>query len=380
MILGDMGADVLKVENPGNTSGRRAADSDSEGVKTFDEGLKAFSSTHNPLQRNKRSIALNLKDEKAKKIFFKLVENYDVLVEEFRPGVAERLGIDYNTLKEINPRLIYCAVTGFGQNGPYSQIAGHDINYISIAGILGLIGESADSEPVIPLNMIGDLAGGGMQGALGVLLALVAREKTGKGQMVDISMTDGALTLIATFLSDAYNTGIFPRRGGTFLSGNLPYYRSYPAKDGKFISVGCMEPWFYANLCRALGKEEFITAQNDPNKYPEMEAAFREAFSSRTQDEWMEILNKSDLCASKVYDLEEVETDPQIAHRKMIVELDHPSGGKIKQVGISIKLSDTPGEIKRLAPVLGEHTEEELLKLGYAKEGIEALRQSGAIA
>lgn len=379
MILGDMGADVLKIQDPAIVSMSRAASlGNEEVVAPFRDLLKGLLSPHNPLQRNKRSIFLNLKNEEARNIFLKLVEKSDILVEELRPGVAQRVGIDYETLKKVNPRLIHCAITGYGQDGPYSKLAGHDINYLAMSGVAGLIGER-DRDPAIPLTVIGDFAAGGLGGVIGVLLALAARERTGRGQFVDVSMTDGILHLIGQYIATSYQMGEFPKRGETPVSGQDPAYRYYPCKDGKYISVGCIEPWFYANLCQALGRDDLISFQHDLEKREQVEKAFCEAFSSKTRDEWFETLRQLDICVAPVYDLDELEHDPHLAHRQLLVEIDHPTEGRVKQMGMAIKFSETPGAIKTLAPFPGEHTESELLELGYTKEKIAQLRESGAI-
>ncbi len=377
MILADMGADVLRIVEPGPPAGRRIEGAD-ELMKAFAERLKTGSSPLNALHRNKRNMALNLKDEEARGIFLKLAEKADIIVEEFRPGVTERLGIDYATVKAINPRIIYCAITGYGQDGPYSQLPGHDINYLSIAGVLDLIGE-AGSRPVIPLNVVGDFAGGGLQGVIGILLALVARQRTGVGQFVDVPMTDGVVSLLTLLVSEAAITGNSPKRGETYLSGIDPCYAAYLTKDRKYVSLACVEPWFYASLCRALNRDDLITLQTDVSKRDEVRAAFQEAFLTRTRDEWFEFLSGRDVCIAKVNTLDELQSDPHLAHRKMLVEVDHPTVGKVKQVGIAIKLSNTPGEIRTTTASPGEHTDEALLELGYDESQIRELRRRGAV-
>ncbi|MFA4835630.1 MAG: CaiB/BaiF CoA-transferase family protein [Dehalococcoidia bacterium] len=376
MFLADMGADVIMIEYPGTASERRAGGE--QAARAWDEVLTVLQSPFNALNRNKRSLALNLKNEGALGIFYRLVESADIVLEQFRPGVAKRLGIDYETLKQKNPRIVYCAITGYGQDGPYAQWAGHDINYISIAGALGLIG-SKDGDPVLPLNLLGDYAGGALQGAIGILSAIVAREKTGAGQFVDISMTDAAVSLLTVSLSEIFRTGEIPKRGEAMFSGIDPYYAVYPTKDGKYISLGSVEPYFYAKLCRSLGREDLIPFQRDPEKQERIRSVFREIFLGKTRDEWVEMMTGQDVCLTKVNEVEEISSDPQLRHRNMIVELDHPTQGKVKQVGIPIKLSDTPGEIKTFAPSRGQHITEILQELGYDQMQIEKLRRSEAI-
>jgi crotonobetainyl-CoA:carnitine CoA-transferase CaiB-like acyl-CoA transferase len=379
MLLGDLGADVIRVEEQGPPEGRRAEQSRGAVITPAIEGLVEPHSPFNVLGRNKKSIGLNLKSEGARNVFYKLAEKGDVVVEEFRPGVSKRLRIDYESLKEINPGIIYCAITNYGQDGPYRNLVAHDPNCIAMAGALGIIGERG-SRPVMPWNFLGDFAAGGIQAAVGILAALIARERTGKGQFVDISMTDGVISLLSQLLSGYFSAGKIPERGDYGGIGAAPYLNLYETKDGKYLTVSAVEPWFWANLCRALGREDFIPYQyNIGQKQDEIESYFRQVFRTKTRDEWFDLLTQTDICVGKVYTFDELESDPQIHHRKMIVEIDHPKLGKIKQVGISIKLSETPGEIRSLTPALGEHTEEVLLSLGYTQNDIYRLRSVGAI-
>lgn len=375
MILGDMGAEVIRVQEPGPPTGRRAEQAGAAGTQMAGAG---GISAHNALHRNKKSIGLNLKDPEAREIFYKLARKADVLVEELRPGVAKRLGIDYETLSALNPRLIYCAVTGYGQSGPYASLAGHDLNYISQAGALSLIGPK-DGLPVIPQNLLADYAGGGMQGALGVLAALFAREKTGRGQFVDAAMMDGVMYLIVQFLSGYFATGEIPVRGAGMISGGIPHYNIYETKDGKLLSLGSLEPWFYANLCRAVGREDLVPFEFDESKHPELFAHLRTVMRSKTRDEWFTYLNQTDQCVGKVLSLDELEHDPQVQARQMIIEVSDAKHGKVKQVGITPKLSETPGSVRSLAPTLGEHTDEILGGLGLTQTEINRLREQGAV-
>ena len=376
MILGDLGADIIKVEEPGAPTGRRAEQAGATGKVGRVVGFGSVPT--NALARNKKSIGLNLKSGPGKEIYLRMAQRADVVVEEFRPGVAKRLGIDYETLAVRNPKLVYCAVTGFGQTGPFKNYVGHDLNYIATSGALSLIGRK-DQPPTIPLNLLADYAGGGMHAAIGVLAALLARHQTGRGQYVDIAMLDGTMLLIAQALSTYFTTEKIPKRGHTSMDGAAPYYNLYETSDGKIITIGSVEPWFYANLCRALGCEQYITDQNNHQKWTEMLEHFAGIFKTRTRDEWFDYLSKSDICVGKMLTLDELEHDPQIRARNMIVEVETPSGEKVKQVGISIKLSETPGSIRSLAPKLGQHTEEILGDLGYSKNDIERWRENGAI-
>jgi crotonobetainyl-CoA:carnitine CoA-transferase CaiB-like acyl-CoA transferase len=379
MILADLGAEVIKIEEPGPPTGRRAEQA--SGLPTAASARYGIDrhAPHWALNRNKKTIGLNLKHDEARQLFYQLAERADVVVEEFRPGVAQRLGIDYATLRQRNPRLIYCAVTGYGQSGPYRGLAGHDINYIAMAGCLGMIGEHG-RPPVIPHNLIADFAGGGLQAAIGVLAALIARQHTGRGQFVDVAMTDGVYSLLVSHLSTYFATGTVPRRGDSMLDGGAHYYNVYATKDGKWLSIGAIEPWFYANLCKAIGREDLLPCQvAEPEQREALQQSLRETFKSRTRDEWFDILTRQDICVGKVYDLDETEHDPHLRAREMIVEVDDPVAGKVKQVGIPIKLSETPGRLRFLAAPLGTHTDELLTALGHSPQKIAELRAAGAI-
>ncbi len=365
MILGDLGADILKVEGPGE---------DRLAVATEERAI-----AYNALERNKRSIVLNLKSELGRKIFYQLAQRADVIVEGFRPGVVKRLGVDYDIIKGINPRLVYCSLTGYGQDGPYHNLAGHDINFISIGGALAIIG-TPDGAPIIPSNLLADFAAGGMNAAIGILAALLARGRTGRGQFVDIGMADGVVSLMAFTLRPYYQSGEVPQRGDDLLTGGMPFYSVYQTEDGKYISIGCIETRFYENLCRALGREDFIPHQwADGEKREEIFSVFREIFGTRTRDQWFDYLRQWDICVAKVNELDELATDPQLIHRNMILKLDHPKFGKVRQPGISIKLSQNPGSIRSFGPLPGQHTEEVLLQLGYSEERIEELRKEGVV-
>jgi len=374
MILGDLGADIIRVEEPGEPTGRRAAQAGTGQVKA---PRPSYAPT-NAVARNKRSIALNLKSEPGRDIFLRLARDADVVVEEFRPGVAKRLGIDYELLSGLNPKLIYCAVTGFGQTGPYRDLVGHDLNYIAQAGALGLIGRKGQL-PAIPLNLLADYAGGGMHAAIGVLAALVARNQTGRGQYVDIAMLDGVMLLLAQALSTYFSNHKVPERGTQPGDGGAPFYNMYETSDGKIITIASMEPWFYANLCRALDCEQYIGGQYERDKWPEMFEHFARTFKTRTRDEWWDILTRADICVGRMLTLDELESDPQVRARNMIVEVETGSGETVKQVGVSVKLSETPGSIRSLAPTLGQHSDAILADLGYSPQDVARWRADGAI-
>ena len=367
MVLADLGAEVLMIERPMDET-RSAYEKIAAGIEGPEDERRH--AAFNALQRNKRSIALNLKEPEAQKIFHKLAESADVVVEGFRPGVMDRLGAGYEMVRSINPRAVYCSVSGYGQDGPYSQMAGHDINYISFAGALGLIGPQ-DGRPAIPLNLIADYAGGGLCGAVGILAALMAREKTGRGQYVDIAMSEGVLYMLSGLISDVLSRGVSAERGGNRLNGGAPYYNVYQTKDGGYFSIAAIEPWFWENLCRALEREDLLPHQDATGeKKAEVERALTEAFLTKTRDEWFETLKDQNISVGKVYSVEEALDDPHAQQRGMVVEVAAPDipdipGGKVRQVATSIHLSETPGEVRHLGSVTGQHTSEVLEQLGF---------------
>jgi len=374
-ILSDLGANVTRISPP-PTSGARQL--------TWETTTReaAYSASN----RNKKSILLNLRSEKGLHIFHQLSRKTDVIVEGFRPGVAQRLGIDYDTIAKINPKVIYCSVTGYGQDGPYRELPGHDINYISFAGVLDLIGEHG-RPPIIPLNLVADYGAGGMSAAIGILSAIVAREKTGRGQYVDISLTDTVISLLTQIILDSYfMTGVAPKRGEHFVSGAYPYYAIYETKDGGFISLGCLEPWLWESLCHEIAKEEFIpynmtraSLPEEEGKWQEIRDYLKQLFITKTKDEWFEQMRNKNIPIGNVLSLEEVFADPQVLHRQMVMEIEHPTEGKVRQVGIGIKLSDTPGKFRSFASLTGEDTEAILHDLGYNETQIDELRQYSII-
>ncbi len=373
MVLADLGADVLMVERPMDET-RSAYEKLVAGIDGPDDERRH--AAFNALQRNKRSIALNLKEPEAQGIFHRLAETADVVVEGFRPGVMDRLGAGYEKVKAINPRAVYCSVSGYGQDGPYSQMAGHDINYISFAGALGLIGPE-DGKPSIPLNLIADYAGGGLCGAVGILAALMAREKTGRGQYVDIAMSEGVLYMLSGLVSDVLSRGISAQRGGNRLNGGAPYYNVYQTKDGRYFSIAAIEPWFWENLCRALELEDLLPHQDATEaKKAEVEGALTRAFLTKTRDEWFELLQDANISVGKVYSLEEALDDAHARARSMVLEVEAPGipEGTVRQVATPVHLSETPGEIRHLGSVTGQSTAEILEELGFDAAAVADLK------
>lgn len=366
MLLGDLGADVLLIEPPPQKLPPMSA-------------VPPGSEAYNALARNKRSIILDLRDGEAREAFLTLAQSADVVLEGFRPGVVKRLGVDYDTVSARNPRIVYCSLSGYGQTGPYSGLVGHDINYISVGGALGMIGWP-DEPPAIPMNIIADFAGGGLHAAYAILAALYARERTGRGQYVDIAMSDGVLYLLANAASSYFATGRIPEAGATILNGSAPNYNVYRCKDGGWISLGSLEPHFWANLCRVMERQDLIPHQYDGEKRDEVFAHLRERFKTKTRDEWFEILKQTDICAAPVYRLDEALSDPHNLAREMAIDVADGERGRVRQIGIGTKLSDTPGSVRSTAPAPGQHTDEVLASIGYDGGRIAALRQRGAVA
>jgi crotonobetainyl-CoA:carnitine CoA-transferase CaiB-like acyl-CoA transferase len=314
-------------------------------------------------------MVLNLKTEAGRDIFYRLARNTDVVVEGFRPGVVRRLGIDYEALKKLNGRLVYCSISGYGQSGPYRDLPGHDINYIAQAGAMGLM-----LTPAIPGNLIGDMAGGGMQAAIGILSALMARTQTGRGQFIDIAIADGITSLACLYLAEFLRTNKTPQKEYRISVGAAPFYNIYETRDGKFITIAAHpEPRFFSNLCKVLGCEHLIPFHTDVAKAEEIRTSFKNAFLTRTRDEWFDLLMKADTAVGKVYGIQELASDPQVLHREMVVEVEDPAEGKVRQVGIGIKLSETPGKIRKLAPHPGEDTKAILVELGFSEAELDRL-------
>lgn len=368
LLLADFGAEVIKVEQPG------AGDY----MRWYPPLVGDTGGMYLLLNRNKKSLTLDLSKPAGKEIFFRLARVADVVLEGFRPGVARKLGVDYEALAEANPRIVYCSISGYGQDGPYAGQPGHDINYLGYAGVLGMTG-NAGGPPVVPGVQIADIGGGALAAAAGILLALLARERTGRGQFVDVAMLDGVISWLPTLAGGYFAGGEVPERGKTWLTGGYACYGVYRTKDGGYVSLGALETHFWERLCRYLGKEEFIRWQFAEEKQEEMRSFLEGVFLSRSRDEWVKIFREIDTCGGPVYNLAEVFEDPQVCHREMVFSLEHPRLGRIKQLGFPVKLSATPARVRLAPPDLGEHTNEILKRLGYPEEQIENFRREGIV-
>lgn len=368
--LADFGADVIKVDPVGFVTPSTSQ------LSLTEEKLVAYRTQ----DRNKRSIQVNFRSERGKEVILRLAGKADVLIENSRPGTMESLGLGYNTLKNMNPRIIYCSVSGYGQNGPYRDLVGHDANFLGVAGILSLIGPK-DGPPTIPSNFIADMAGGYLCTLSGILIALLAREKTGRGQFIDISYTDGAFSLLGLEVAMHFLTGKERRRGETFQTGSDPCASVYKTKDGEYVVIFFMEPQFWANFCRAISREDLTNRQHPRNdvERQEMFSFLRKLFLTKTRDEWWDWAKDKQVMLTPVKYLEEAINDPQLKHRQMVLELDHPVLGKVIQVGSPFKLSDTPPRFKSFGPLSGQHADEILQELGCNEQQIKQLRQEGAV-
>jgi alpha-methylacyl-CoA racemase len=373
LLLADFGAEVLKVEDTGMGDYVRWSPPYHEGA---DDSAK--SALFLALNRGKRSIRLNLKEEGGREVLLRLVREHDVLLESFRPGVMDRLGVGWARLREENPRLVYCAITGYGQDGPYTARSGHDMNYLGLNGLLGLTGE-ADGPPVQAAGQIADIGGGSLMAALGILAALRERDRSGEGQLVDVSMFDGSLAWLAMVAAAQMTDGAAPqRRGGLELAGRLICYRPYQCSDG-WVTLGALEPKFWQAWCRGVGREDLIERQFDaPGS--EAHAEVERIFLERTREEWTKFADEHDCCLEPVLDLDEALDSELVRARRMVVELDQPGTDGVKLLGVPVKLSRTPGAPAGPGPALGEHTDDVLAGLGYSEEEIAALKESGAAA
>ncbi|MFL5835257.1 MAG: CaiB/BaiF CoA transferase family protein, partial [Solirubrobacteraceae bacterium] len=373
LLLADYGAEVLKVEDTGVGDYVRWATPKYQGVED-----SAASALFLALNRNKTSIRIDLKTEQGKDVLLRLARDYDVLLESFRPGVLDRLGVGYERLREENAGLVYCAITGYGQDGPLRDRSGHDMNYLGLVGLLGLTGERG-GPPVQAAGQIADIGGGALMAAFGILAALRERDRSGEGQLVDVSMADGSLSWLAMVAARSLAEDVVPRRGDLELAGRIICYRPYACADGH-VTLGALEPKFWHAWCRGVGREDLIEKQFEaPGSAAHAEV--ERIFIERTRDEWTEFASQHDCCLEPVLDLDEALGSELVRAREMVVELDQPGAAEpVRQLGIPIKLSETPGSVRSPGPALGEHTREVLAALGYGDDDITRLERAGAVA
>jgi len=359
-ILADFGAEVIKVEETAGELGRY--------LPPFKGGLGTRFCSVN---RNKKSIALNLKSEKGKEIFKRLASGADIIIEQFRPGVMDKMGLGYKSLKAGNEGLIYCSLTGYGLSGPWFDRAGHDINYLNTAGVSALTA-GRDGVPVMSSVQIADIAGGSLFAVIGMLLALFHRSRSGKGQLCDIAMMDGALSLLSYTVGEWCGKGSVPETGREFLTGGFAMYNTYKCSDGKYAGLGAIEGKFWNGFCTKIGREDLISSQFDISKQDEMIADISGIMLGKSRDEWVEFFADSDICFTPVLDLDEVSEHEQVKAREMLHKVMNfrGSGEDLVVTGNPVKLSETPCEIVLEFPDTGGDAMKILADAGYTGEEV----------
>jgi crotonobetainyl-CoA:carnitine CoA-transferase CaiB-like acyl-CoA transferase len=369
LLLADLGMEVLKIEDLEM----------GDYMRKMGPARKEDSAYFVAVNRNKKSMTLNLKVQEGKEIFFKLIDAYDVILESFRPGVMDRLGIGYDELKKRNPRIILCSLSGYGQDGPYRERSGHDINYIGLGGVLDLIGEK-DKAPVVPGVQMADLGAGGMMSAIAILAAIIHRGKTGEGQHVDVSMLDGVISWLSIHAAKYFMDGELPKRGEMLLTGRYACYHVYETKDERYMSLGALEPKFWKNFCEAIGRKDLLSKQYiEGEERSRIIEEVQKILWTKTQKEWVDIFKNADACCEPILNLEEVFHHPHVLYRQMVKEIVHPVEGKVPAVGNPIKSSQYPFETQAPSPRYGEHTVEVLKEIGYSKEEIRHFKKVSAI-
>ena len=375
LLMADAGADVIKVEDTGMGDYVRWAPpyyGDDE-----HQALGTRSALYLALNRGKRSIRIDLKSDAGREAFLKLARGADVVLESFRPGVLDKLGVGYEKLREVNPGIVVCAISGYGATGPNVTRAGHDTNYLALGGLLGLTG-AKDGPPVQAGGQIADLGGGGLMAVFGILAALWRRERTGEGQFVDVSMTDGAQSWLAMVAGQFLCDGDVPTRGTGMLNGGVACYLPYECSDG-WVSCGALEPKFWKAFCEGTERPDLLEHQfAAPGSEGHGEIA--EVFKRRTKAEWAAFNDEHDCCIEPVLDLDEALDSQLTREREMVVELDQPELGAVRLLGMPVKFSGTPGDATRPAPALGQHTAEVLGEGGLREDEIAELLESGAAA
>jgi alpha-methylacyl-CoA racemase len=362
-MLADYGAEIVKI---GPTA--------KKGKKQIQPPFHTYGAG-----RGMKRIQIDLKAEQGVEAFLELARSADVVIESYRPGVVDRLGIGYPAVRQVNPRIIYCSTTGYGQDGPYSSWAGHDINYLALAGFLACTEPRGDGGPPIPGATVADSAGGGMHAVVAILAALVRRSVSGEGRYLDVSATEGVLSLMSLSIDQYTATGEVAGPRETLLTGRYACYDVYPARDGKWLSVGAIEPHFYANLCKALGCEQFVAHQLDDEKQDDIRAAFQAAFVRRDRDDWVAELAPNDTCVAPVYTIPELVDDPHYASRGVFMQAEHPEHGQFKQVGPILAGGDRDQPTFAVRP-LGETDTDALLEgAGMSDDRIASLRDAGIV-
>ena len=351
MLLADFGAEVIKIEEPGR----------GDYARSFPPFLKDFGYWHLQLNRNKKSVVLDLKSDAGKIAFLELAKTADVVVESYRPGVLKKLGIDYETVSKINPKIIYCALTGYGKNGPLAKQADHDIGYVSLAGITNMSGD-AGGKPAIPGVLMADM-NSAMAAGMSILIALRHAQMTGQGQEIDISLYNVAMTLMPGAASLYFGSGFVAERGNNWLTGMYANYNIYKTKDNRYVSVGCLEKKFWTNLCTALQRADLIDLIDDEENHPYLKEQLAFEFEKRTMTEWEAYLKGKDTCVTPILNFAEACGAEQTSANEMVLTVNDEELGEYKQIGFAMKMSKTPAQLSKRAPRLGEDTEEILGQL-----------------
>ncbi len=363
-ILADYGATVIKVAPPPRKGGVQ-----------IQPPYYAYSA-----HRGMKRVQIDIKAADGKAAFLRLAAGADVIIESFRPGVVSRLGIGYEDVRRINQRIVYCSTSGYGQDGPASQWAGHDINYLAVGGYLYCSGRRADGGPPVPGATVADSAGGGMHAAVAILAALLRRGATGTGEYLDVAVAEGVLFFTSLYIDQYLATGATPGPGHDVLTGRYACYDTYQARDGKWLAVGAIEPVFYANLCKAIGCEQWIPHQTDDARQDEIRAAFRTAFARRDRDDWVAELAPRDTCVTPVYSIDELTNDAQFRSRNVFVAAQHPEHGTFPQVGPVMAGIDRSASAYDVPDSSGTDTDELLRGAGMHEQDIEKMRRDGVIA
>ncbi|QEC50215.1 CoA transferase [Baekduia soli] len=372
LLLADFGADVIKVEDTGMGDYVRWSPPAFAGAEPSAGGALFLA-----LNRGKRSVRIDLKSDAGRQALLDLARDADVLLESFRPGVLDRLGVGWEALRAVNPRLVYCAVTGYGLTGPNVQRSGHDLNYLGLNGLLAISGDE-DGPPTQAGGQIADIGGGALMAAFGILAALRERDRSGQGQLVDVSMFDGALSWLAMVAARVFAAGERPRRGDEMLGGSLVCYRPYRCADG-WVTLGALEPKFWAAWCAGVGREDLVPRQFD-RPGGETHAEIQAIFAQRTRDEWAAFASEHDCCLEPMLEVEEALASELVRAREMVIEFEQPGAGTVQGLGMPVKLSRTPGRVRSGGPGLGEHTEQVLREAGYDDGRVAELLASGAVA
>jgi alpha-methylacyl-CoA racemase len=363
-ILADYGADVVKVGAPPRRSGVQ-----------IEPAFYAYSGN-----RGMKRARIDLKAPEGREAFLRLAARADVVIESYRPGVADRLGVGYEAVRAVNPRIVYCSTSGYGQTGPAARFAGHDLDYLAVGGYLAMSGPRADGGPPLPGATIADSAAGGMHAAVAILAALLRRERSGEGEWLDVSVAEGVLSLMSLYIDEHLATGATPGPGHDVLTGRYAFYDCYGTRDGKWLAVGAIEPHFWANLCRALGLEKWIPRQTDEGAQEEIRADLRQVFAERDRDAWVAELAPADTCVAPVYEVAELVRDPHLASRGAFCEAMHPERGSFRQVAPVLAGMPRPEGPVPLPSAAQTDTAELLAEAGLPAEAIEHLRANGIIA